>query len=145
VAKLKPVAAAPVVTLKAVFEQLGETHDLPKKQVHGLLAGFVITVTKHLQAGARIRMSGLGTLEVKREARARAATRRPVRPSRLRQARRWRFAPPKNLRKPYGRWGWSSTPPFARPLRIEAVAGVGRVQALEDAQPPCFCLRDRGR
>ena len=65
VAKLKPVAAAPVVTLKAVFEQLGETHDLPKKQVHGLLADFVIAVTKHLQAGARIRMSGLGTLEVK--------------------------------------------------------------------------------
>lgn len=68
----KPAVAAPktndaahVVTLKAVFEQLGETHDLPKKQTHGLLADFVAAMTKHLQAGARIRMSGLGTLEVK--------------------------------------------------------------------------------
>jgi DNA-binding protein HU-beta len=61
----KTKAAAPVVTLKAVFEQLGETHDLPKKQARGLSADFVAAMTKHLQAGARIRMSGLGTLEVK--------------------------------------------------------------------------------
>ena len=62
--------AAPVVTLKAVFEQLGETHDLPKKQAHALLADFVAAVTTHLKDGARLRMSGLGILEVKsREAR----------------------------------------------------------------------------
>ena len=62
--------AVPVVTLKAVFEQLGETHDLPKKQAHALLADFVAAVTTHLKDGARLRMSGLGILEVKsREAR----------------------------------------------------------------------------
>jgi DNA-binding protein HU-beta len=77
-AKSKPVApaskakavAAPVVTLKAVFEQLGETHDLPKKQAHALLADFVAAVTAHLKRGVRLRMGGLGILEVKnREAR----------------------------------------------------------------------------
>jgi DNA-binding protein HU-beta len=75
-AKSKPVApapkaaAAPVVTLKAVFEQLGEAHALPKKQAHNLLADFVAAVTTHLKQGARIRMSGLGILAVKtREAR----------------------------------------------------------------------------
>jgi DNA-binding protein HU-beta len=61
-------AVAPVVTLKAVFEQLGETHALPKKQVHGLLADFVAAVTTHLKQGDRIRMSGLGILEVKSRA-----------------------------------------------------------------------------
>lgn len=61
-------AAVPVVTLKAVFEQLGETHALPKKQAHVLLADFVSAMTTHLHAGARIRMSGLGTLEVKSRA-----------------------------------------------------------------------------
>jgi DNA-binding protein HU-beta len=67
--KAKAVGA-PVVTLKAVFEELGETHDLPKKQAHGLLADFVAAVTMHLKQGARLRMSGLGVLEVKsREAR----------------------------------------------------------------------------
>jgi DNA-binding protein HU-beta len=68
-AAAKPKAvAAPVVTLKTVFEQLGETHDLPKKQAHGLLADFVTAMTLHLKKGARIRMSGLGTLEVKTRA-----------------------------------------------------------------------------
>jgi DNA-binding protein HU-beta len=62
--KAKAVAA-PVITLKAVFEQLGEIHDLPKKQAHALLAGFVAAVTSHLKQGARLRMSGLGILEVK--------------------------------------------------------------------------------
>jgi DNA-binding protein HU-beta len=68
-AAVKPKAvAAPIVTLKSVFEQLGETHALPKKQAHGLLADFVTAMTLHLKKGARIRMSGLGTLEVRTRA-----------------------------------------------------------------------------
>jgi DNA-binding protein HU-beta len=65
--KAKAVAA-PVVTLKAVFEQLAETHAMPKKQAHGLLADFVGVMTTHLKQGDRIRMSGLGILEVKTRA-----------------------------------------------------------------------------
>jgi DNA-binding protein HU-beta len=61
-------APAPVVTLKAVFEQLGAAHDLPKKQAHGLLADFVAAATTHLRKGVRVRMSGLGVLEVKKRA-----------------------------------------------------------------------------
>jgi DNA-binding protein HU-beta len=69
VAAPKPKAvAAPVVTLKAVFEQLGEAHELPKKQALGLMADFVTAMTTHLKEGARIRMSGLGILEVKTRA-----------------------------------------------------------------------------
>jgi DNA-binding protein HU-beta len=62
------VATAAVVTLKTVFEELGDAHDLPKKRAHGLLADFVSAMTRHLKKGARIRMSGLGTLEVKTRA-----------------------------------------------------------------------------
>jgi DNA-binding protein HU-beta len=67
-APIAKAVAAPVVTLKAVFEQLGETHALPKKQAHGLLADFVAAMTTHLKQGDRIRMSGLGILEVKTRA-----------------------------------------------------------------------------
>jgi DNA-binding protein HU-beta len=73
--KAKAVAA-PVVTLKAVFEQLGEAHGLPKKQAHDLLADFVTAMTAHLKQGDRIRMSGLGILEVK--ARAARSGRNPA-------------------------------------------------------------------
>ncbi|HEX2940481.1 MAG TPA: HU family DNA-binding protein [Rhodopila sp.] len=61
----KAAAPAPVVTLKALFEQLGETHDLPKKQVAAMANDLVSTITTQLAKGARIRMTGLGTLEVK--------------------------------------------------------------------------------
>jgi DNA-binding protein HU-beta len=60
---------APVVTLKAVFGQLGEAHGLPKKQALSLLADLVAAMTTHLKQGDRIRMSGPSILEV----RARAA------------------------------------------------------------------------
>jgi DNA-binding protein HU-beta len=60
----------PIVTLKVIFEQIAETYALPKKQAAEMVGDFVTAVTAHLQSGSRIRMSGLGTLEVrKREAR----------------------------------------------------------------------------
>lgn len=59
-------APAPVVTLKTVFAQLGETHDLSKKQAQAMLADLVVAVTTHLKSGAKLRMSGLGTLEVRK-------------------------------------------------------------------------------
>ena len=62
-------AAAPkkgeVVTLKSVFEQLGENHNLAKKQAHEMATSFVETLTAHLVKGDKVRMSGLGILEVK--------------------------------------------------------------------------------
>jgi DNA-binding protein HU-beta len=62
-------AAAPkigaVVTLKSIFEQIGASHDLSKEQADGLAAGFVEALTNHLVKGDKVRMSGLGILEVK--------------------------------------------------------------------------------
>ena len=54
-----------VVTLKSVFEQIGESHGLAKKQAHGMAAGFVQALAAHLVNGDKIRMNGLGILEVK--------------------------------------------------------------------------------
>jgi DNA-binding protein HU-beta len=39
---------------------------VPKKLAQNLLAGMVETVTKHLQQGDRIRINGLGTLQIRR-------------------------------------------------------------------------------
>ena len=69
-ARANPKKSAETVTLKTVFEQLAEAHDLPKKQAQSLLTGFVTSVIGILKNGDRIRMSGLGILAVKtREAR----------------------------------------------------------------------------
>ena len=53
------------VTLKGLFERLAENLNLPKKQAHMLADGMVDAMTTHLKNGERIRMSGLGILEVK--------------------------------------------------------------------------------
>ena len=64
------VVPGSTVTLKGIVEQLADGHELPKKQASALLAGMIETMTTHLKSGARIRISGIGTLEVrKREAR----------------------------------------------------------------------------
>jgi DNA-binding protein HU-beta len=64
--------AVPVttVTLKGIVEQLAERHEMPKKQAGALVAGMIETMTAHLKSGDRIRIGGLGILEVRqREAR----------------------------------------------------------------------------
>ena len=63
-APAKPTAPA-VVTLKTLFAQLGDKHTLPKQQVAAIATDLVMAITSQLQQGARIRMAGLGTLEVR--------------------------------------------------------------------------------
>jgi DNA-binding protein HU-beta len=70
VSAAKTVVPGTTVTLKGIVEQLADGHELSKKQANALLAGMIETMTAHLKSGARIRISGIGTLEVrKREAR----------------------------------------------------------------------------
>ena len=54
------------VTLKHIAETLSEAHELPKKQVMSMLEDMVVNVTKHLKRGARIRIGGLGILQVRK-------------------------------------------------------------------------------
>ena len=54
------------VTLRQLAETLSDNHDLPKKQMLGILEDMVGTITKHLKKGARIRIGGLGILQVRK-------------------------------------------------------------------------------
>jgi DNA-binding protein HU-beta len=58
------------VMMKGIFDEMAEGHQLPKRVAQDLLSSMVKKVTQHLRQGDRIRIAGLGTLEVrKREAR----------------------------------------------------------------------------
>ncbi|MDQ8698682.1 HU family DNA-binding protein [Hyphomicrobium sp. LHD-15] len=59
-------AAVSTVTLRHIGVALSETHDLPKKQANAVLEDFVALVTKHLKKGDRIRIGGLGILQVRK-------------------------------------------------------------------------------
>jgi DNA-binding protein HU-beta len=60
--------AAPqiTVTLKHIAAELAETHDMPKKQAEAVLGDLVALATRHLKNGDKIRLTGLGILQVQK-------------------------------------------------------------------------------
>src|ERR1043166_5853105 len=62
-------AATPTtVTIKHLAASLAETHEVPKKQAETILNDLVGLLVKHLKKGERIRMAGLGILQVRKRA-----------------------------------------------------------------------------
>jgi DNA-binding protein HU-beta len=55
----------PTMSLKQIAAELAEKHDLSKKDAEAFLNGFVAAVTKHLKKGNRLRLTGLGILQVR--------------------------------------------------------------------------------
>jgi DNA-binding protein HU-beta len=68
-AKKAAKAAPPVtVTLKQIAAELAVGHDLPKKHAESLLSELVAVTTRHLKKGDKVRLAGLGILQVKSRA-----------------------------------------------------------------------------
>jgi DNA-binding protein HU-beta len=65
--KLAPARAAPkaAITLKQIAAELAERHEMPKKQAEGMLSDLVALATRHLKKGDKIRLTGLGILQVR--------------------------------------------------------------------------------
>jgi DNA-binding protein HU-beta len=60
--------APPTVTLRHLAAEIAESHELPKKQADAVLTDMVGLLVDHLKKGDRIRIGGLGILEVKKRA-----------------------------------------------------------------------------
>jgi len=65
---VKGAVKVDTVTLKHLAASLAESHSVPKSQMASILAGMVESVGKHLKKGARIRIPGLGILQVRKRA-----------------------------------------------------------------------------
>nr|WP_294566390.1 HU family DNA-binding protein [uncultured Rhodopila sp.] len=65
--KAVPAKAAPqaTITLKHIAAELAEGHDLTKKAAEAVLDDFVALITRKLVNGDKIRLSGLGILQVR--------------------------------------------------------------------------------
>ena len=61
-------AAQTTVTLKHLAAALSDSHDLPKKQAEAVLGDLVTLTTRHLKKGDKIRLTGLGILQVRKRA-----------------------------------------------------------------------------
>jgi DNA-binding protein HU-beta len=66
IAPVKKAAKAETVTLKHLALALAESHGVKKAQVNAMLIGMVEDIAKHLKKGKRIRLNGLGILQVRK-------------------------------------------------------------------------------
>src|SRR4051812_8777120 len=68
----KPVKAATakavVLTLRHIADQLAGEHELPKRQANEMLTQMIEIITRRLKKGDKIRLTGLGILQVKKRA-----------------------------------------------------------------------------
>jgi DNA-binding protein HU-beta len=64
--RVKRTVKVDTVTLKHLAAALAESHSVPKAQMNSILTGMVEDLGKHLKKGARIRIPGLGILQVRK-------------------------------------------------------------------------------
>ena len=64
----KKASTPTTITLKHLAAAMAEDHEMSKKQTEALLSDLVTKVTKHLKKGDRIRLVGLGILQVRKRA-----------------------------------------------------------------------------
>jgi DNA-binding protein HU-beta len=65
-AKATVAAKIETVTLKHIAAALAEAHEIPKKQSIALLEDLGAHIATHLKKGKRLRIGGLGVLQVRK-------------------------------------------------------------------------------
>ena len=66
VAPAKKVAKAPTVTLRHLAMALAESHGVRKAEANAMLMDMVAVIAKHLKKGKRVKLNGLGILQVRK-------------------------------------------------------------------------------
>ena len=61
-------AAQATITLKHLAAELADSHEIAKKQAEAVLGVLVTLATRHLKRGDKIRLTGLGILQVRKRA-----------------------------------------------------------------------------
>ena len=65
---VKKAPTPATITLKHLAAALAEEHDLSKKAAEAILTDMVDRIAKHLKKGERVRIVGLGILQVRKRA-----------------------------------------------------------------------------
>jgi DNA-binding protein HU-beta len=65
-AKQKTTVKAPTVTLAHLAKELADAHGLSRKDANALLQDMMGRVAKSLRKGARVRLNGVGVLQVRK-------------------------------------------------------------------------------
>jgi len=66
--KASASGTASILTLRNIAERLSELHEVPKRQANEMLGQVVEMIARSLKKGEKIRLSGLGILQVRKRA-----------------------------------------------------------------------------
>jgi DNA-binding protein HU-beta len=86
------------VTLKHLAAALAEEHEMTKKGGEALLTDLVGQITKHLKKGERIRIVGLGILQVRKRAARMGRNPATGEPIKIKASKKVAFRPAKELK-----------------------------------------------
>ena len=99
----KPAKAAAttaaVLTLRHLAESLSQTHEMPKRQANEMLTQMVEMITKSLKKGGKIRLPGLGMLQVRKRAARMGRNPQTGEPIKIKASKKIAFRPAKELKE----------------------------------------------
>lgn len=100
-AKKAASGKAKVVTLslRQLAHEIAESHELAKKQSVAIFEDIVASVTKHLKKGSKVRLNGLGTLQVRHRAARMGRNPRTGEPVKIKASKKVGFRVAKELKE----------------------------------------------
>ena len=98
-AKASAEKASPILTLRHIAERLSETHEVPKRQANEMLTQVVEMIAKSLKKGEKIRLSGLGILQVRKRAARTGRNPQTGEPIKIKASKKIAFRPAKELKE----------------------------------------------
>ena len=99
VKKSAGTSASPILTLRHIAEQLSEAHELPKRQANEMLTQVIEMIAKSLKKGDKIRLSGLGILQVRKRAARMGRNPQTGEPIKIKASKKIAFRPAKELKE----------------------------------------------
>jgi DNA-binding protein HU-beta len=88
-----------ILTLRHIAEQLSEVHVLPKRQANEMLTQVIEMIARSLKKGEKIRLTGLGILQVRKRAARMGRNPQTGEPIKIKASKKIAFRPAKELKE----------------------------------------------
>ena len=92
-------SAGAILTLRHIAEQLSEAHELPRRQANEMLMQVIEMNAKSLKKGDKIRLTGLGILQVRKRAARMGRNPQTGEPIKIKASKKIAFRPAKELKE----------------------------------------------
>jgi len=87
------------VTLRNIAERLSDTHELRERQANEMLTRMVERIAKILKRGEKIRLTGVGILQVRKRAARTGRNPQTGEPIKIKASKKIAFRPAKELKE----------------------------------------------